>query len=78
AGPADLPLCHYLLQGSVQALRRSGIVVDPHSIARGDFPFEAGANALKQLLEQALPPTAVFCHSDVRALGALSWAKRLG
>ncbi|MDI5811281.1 arylamine N-acetyltransferase, partial [Salmonella enterica subsp. enterica serovar Anatum] len=38
----------------------------------------AGANALKQLLEQPLPPTAVFCHSDVMALGALSWAKRQG
>ncbi|OTW32779.1 DNA-binding transcriptional regulator CytR, partial [Enterobacter kobei] len=24
------------------------------------------------------PPTAVFCHSDVMALGALSYAKRRG
>ncbi|ECV3670990.1 DNA-binding transcriptional regulator CytR [Salmonella enterica] len=78
AGPEDMPLCHYRLQGYVQALRRSGIVVDPHYIARGDFTFEAGANALKQLLEQPLPPTAVFCHSDVMALGALSWAKCQG
>ncbi|EAM2865698.1 DNA-binding transcriptional regulator CytR [Salmonella enterica subsp. enterica serovar Infantis] len=78
AGPEDMPLCHYRLQGYVQALRRSGIVVDPHYIARGDFTFEAGANALKQLLEQPLPPTAVFCHSDVMALGALSRAKRQG
>ncbi|EGY3977591.1 DNA-binding transcriptional regulator CytR [Salmonella enterica] len=78
AGPEDMPLCHYRLQGYVQALRRSGIVVDPHYIARGDFTFEAGANALKQLLEQPLPPTAVFCHSYVMALGALSWAKRQG
>lgn len=78
AGPEDMPLCHYRLQGYVQALRRSGIVVDPHYIARGDFTFEAGANALKQLLEQPLPPTAVFCHSDVMALGTLSWAKRQG
>ncbi|EBS8366088.1 DNA-binding transcriptional regulator CytR [Salmonella enterica subsp. diarizonae serovar 50:z:-] len=78
AGPEDMPLCHYRLQGYVQALRRSGIVVDPHYIARGDFTYEAGANALKQLLEQPLPPTAVFCHSDVMALGALSCAKRQG
>ncbi|MLK19772.1 DNA-binding transcriptional regulator CytR [Salmonella enterica subsp. enterica] len=78
AGPEDMPLCHYRLQGYVQALRRSGIVVDLHYIARGDFTFEAGANALKQLLEQPLPPTAVFCHSDVMAQGALSWAKRQG
>ena len=78
AGPEDMPLCHYRLQGYVQALRRSGITVDPHFIARGDFTYEAGANALKQLLEQPQPPTAVFCHSDVMALGALSSAKRQG
>lgn len=40
--------------------------------------FEAGANALEQLLAQPVPPTAVFCHSDVMALGALSLAKRRG
>ena len=73
-----MPLCHYRLQGYVQALRRSGITVDPHYIARGNFTFEAGANALEQLLAQPAPPTAVFCHSDVMALGALSLAKRRG
>ena len=41
------------------------------------FTYEAGANALKQLLELPQPPTAVFCHSDVMALGAL-FAKRQG
>ena len=71
-------LPHYRLQGFVQALRRSGITVDPHYIARGNFTFEAGANALEQLLAQPVPPTAVFCHSDVMALGALSLAKRRG
>ncbi|HHG8841569.1 TPA: DNA-binding transcriptional regulator CytR [Citrobacter freundii] len=78
AGPEDMPLCHYRLQGYVQALRRSGITVDPHFIARGDFTYEAGANALKQLLALPQPPTAVFCHSDVMARGALSYAKRQG
>lgn len=78
AGPEEMPLCHYRLQGYVQALRRCGITVDPHYIARGDFTFEAGANALEQLLALAQPPTAIFCHSDIMALGALSRAKRRG
>ncbi|EPC3784239.1 DNA-binding transcriptional regulator CytR [Citrobacter farmeri] len=78
AGPEEMPLCHYCLQGYVQALRRCGVTVDPHYIARGDFTFEAGGNALRQLFELPQPPTAVFCHSDVMALGALSWAKRQG
>lgn len=78
AGPEEMPLCHYRLQGYVQALRRSGMTVDPHYIARGDFTYEAGANALEQLLNLPQPPTAIFCHSDVMALGALSMAKRRG
>ncbi|EOV8973677.1 DNA-binding transcriptional regulator CytR [Cronobacter turicensis] len=78
AGPEEMPLCHYRLQGYVQALRRSGMTVDPHYIARGDFTFEAGAQALEQLLSLPHPPTAIFCHSDVMALGALSMAKRRG
>lgn len=78
AGPEEMPLCHYRLQGYVQALRRTGTVVDPHYIARGNFTYEAGAAALSQLLALPTPPTAVFCHSDVMALGALSQAKRSG
>ena len=78
AGPEEMPLCHYRLQGYVQALRRCGITVDPHYIARGNFTYEAGANALEQLLALPQPPTAIFCHSDIMALGALSYAKRQG
>lgn len=78
AGPEEMPLCHYRLQGYVQALRRCGIMVDPQYIARGDFSFEAGSKAMQQLLDLPQPPTAVFCHSDVMALGALSQAKRRG
>lgn len=78
AGPEEMPLCHYRLQGYVQALRRCGITVDPHYIARGNFTYEAGAHALEQLLALPQPPTAIFCHSDIMALGALSYAKRQG
>lgn len=53
-------------------------MVDPQYIARGDFTFEAGSRAMQQLLDLPQPPTAVFCHSDVMALGALSQAKRQG
>ncbi len=78
AGPEEMPLCHYRLQGYVQALRRNGMTIDPRLIARGDFSFEAGAAAMEQLINQPVMPTAIFCHSDVMALGALSYAKRNG
>lgn len=78
AGPEAMPLCHYRLQGYVQALRRHGMTVDPRYIIRGDFTFEAGADALKQLMLLPQPPQALFCHSDIMALGAMAQAKTLG
>lgn len=78
AGPEGMSLCHYRQQGYIQALRRSGLIVDPHYIVRGNFTYEAGDRALKQLLSLSSPPTAIFCHSDITALGAMSQAKRLG
>ncbi|PKH19154.1 DNA-binding transcriptional regulator CytR [Enterobacterales bacterium CwR94] len=78
AGPDHMPLCHYRLQGYIQALRRSGIPVDPTYIVRGDFTFEAGTQALAQLMTLEEPPQAIFCHSDILALGAMKQAKELG
>lgn len=75
-GPEEMPLCHYRLHGYIQALRRSGIPVEPQYIARGDFTYEAGANALDQFLTLPYPPSAIFCHNDIMALGALWQAKR--
>ncbi|AER30720.1 LacI family repressor for deo operon, udp, cdd, tsx, nupC, and nupG [Pantoea sp. PA1] len=77
-GPEDVALCQYRLQGYVQALRRSGISVDPTYIVRGDFTFESGVDAINQLLALPQPPRALFCHSDIMAIGAISQAKRLG
>ncbi|MGU9760646.1 DNA-binding transcriptional regulator CytR [Serratia marcescens] len=78
AGPEQMPLSHYRLQGYVQALRRNGITVESSYITRGDFTYEAGAQALTALMAQPKPPTAVFCHSDVMAIGVLSQAKKMG
>ena len=78
AGPEQMPLSHYRLQGYIQSLRRNGLTVAPEYIVRGDFSFEAGAAALKQLMALPQPPDALFCHSDIMALGALSQAKAQG
>ena len=78
AGPEGMPLSHYRLQGYIQALRRHGQAVEPGYIVRGDFSYDAGASALQQLLRLPSPPSVVFCHSDVMALGAMSYARRHG
>lgn len=79
AGPESLPLSHYRwLQGYIQALRRNGITVDNDYIIRGDFSYEAGAQSFAALMELPHPPTAIFSHNDVMAVGAIWQAKQLG
>lgn len=78
AGPSNMPLCQYRLQGYIQALRRHGMPVEPQYIVNGDFTFDAGKQALKKLMTLPKPPDALFCHSDIMALGAMSQAKSMG
>ncbi len=44
----------------------------------GDFSFEAGEVAIRQLLSLSDVPTAIFCHNDAMAIGAIQAAKKLG
>ncbi|AKA38639.1 DNA-binding transcriptional regulator CytR [Yersinia ruckeri] len=78
AGPETMPLSHYRLQGYVQALNRNGLAIDKEYILRGDFGYEAGAEAFAQLMSLPKPPTAIFCHNDVMAIGAIWQAKKMG
>lgn len=78
AGTEDMPLAQYRLQGYIQAITRSGKTVNPQYIIRGEVSYETGTKALEKLLALPRPPTAVFCHNDVLALGALFYAKQQG
>lgn len=59
-GPEEMPLCQYRLQGYIQALRRHGVTVDPQYIVRGDFTFDAGSQAMKQLMRLPHPRRPVL------------------
>lgn len=77
-GPSHVLPCQYRLKGYIQALRRAGLEENLHYIVNGDFSYESGVSALNLLMSQPIPPTAIFCHNDTMAIGALSQAKRLG
>ncbi len=77
-GPENMHLSQYRKQGYIQALQRSGIAIEESYLFYGDFSYEAGAKGLSALMSLPQPPTAIFCHSDVMAIGALSQAKKLG
>ena len=77
-GGAELPLCQYRLQGYIQALRRHGVPAEEHMVFLGDISYQTGAAGVNALISQINPPTAIFCHSDIIAFGALSQAKKIG
>mgnify|MGYP003912594967 CR=1 FL=1 len=59
------------LIGYRQALEAAGIEPDPALVIESDVTQDGGYQAMQQLLALPEPPTAVFCHNDVLALGAM-------
>lgn len=71
-GPLKDPLGGLLrFEGYKQALADAGIAYDEQLVARGNYQYNAGLNAMKEFLELAQPPTAVFAASDEMAIGAI-------
>ncbi len=59
-----------------EALIAAGAVVGP--TVEGDFTFEGGRRAARELLGRADSPTAVFCGNDLTAVGFMSEAREMG
>lgn len=79
SGDRDDPLAGATrLAGYRQALGDHGLTYDDNKVAFGDFRFEGGRAAMKQLLESAPPFTAVFAASDEMAVGAMGVAYESG
>ena len=77
-GPDTMSHCRYRRQGYIQALSRRNIPVEPRYLARGDFSFASGRDALISLMQLPDPPEAIFCHNDRMALGVLHQASLMG
>ncbi|ATW34006.1 substrate-binding domain-containing protein [Candidatus Williamhamiltonella defendens] len=70
--------CQNRLQGYIQALHRSNIPLQKNYIIKSDFGYGAGAQSFKKLMALPKPPTAIFCHNDLLAVGAIYQAKKQG
>ncbi|EWM19350.1 LacI-family transcriptional regulator [Kutzneria sp. 744] len=70
-GPSRMLCSRARLDGYRAALETAGLPYDPRLVREGDFHFEAGYSAGRDLLSLTQPPSAVFAGNDLQALGAL-------
>lgn len=61
------------LEGFTQELLANGIAPESISVAEAPYQLGASADAMRTLMDKTKPPTAVFCGSDILAVGALKY-----
>lgn len=64
--------------GYRQALEEAGLAFDPALVIESEAGQMGGYQAMQLLLALAEPPTAVFTHNDVLALGAMHAIRQAG
>jgi len=79
AGPRTNVLTKERLDGFKEAMAGFNLELDPRwMLEGGDFSLEAGAQAAKHIVEMEERPTAIFCASDLIALGLMSELHKRG
>ncbi|QOR64623.1 LacI family DNA-binding transcriptional regulator [Cytobacillus suaedae] len=66
------------LEGYYQALEGAGIPINPKWVTNGDFEEKKAEEQALQLLSNYPEITAVFCASDLMAMGVIKATKQLG
>ena len=68
------------LRGYLDALEQAGIPRDDALIAyaSADYSFASGKQAAREMLALMQPPSAIFCVSDILALGVVAAAGKMG
>ncbi|WP_053365181.1 LacI family DNA-binding transcriptional regulator [Bacillus sp. FJAT-27245] len=66
------------IEGYMEALKEHGLPVNPEWVCNGQFKEETAFKEARNLLLQHPNITAIFCASDIMALGVLKAAKSLG
>jgi LacI family transcriptional regulator len=77
-GAPNLTASEERRQGYGDALAARGVAVDEALIAQGYFTYRSGLDAAEELLDQAVPPTAIFASNDDMAAASVAVAHRRG
>ncbi len=71
SGPSEMPTAAQRLAGFREACRGAELVVRPECVRTGFLGTEGGYQAICELLDLEVRPTAVFSFNNVLAIGAL-------
>jgi len=77
-GPVETLCSRMRVDGYTDALRSTGIEIDPQLIRAGEFEASSGRREALALLSLPDRPTAIFAGSDLQALGVYQAARELG
>jgi DNA-binding LacI/PurR family transcriptional regulator len=77
-GPQDIALSRDRHRGFLAALSKHGVELPAAWVFEGDFRLEGGREAAEAFLAEGLPFTALWCHNDLMALGAMRGFARQG
>jgi LacI family xylobiose transport system transcriptional regulator len=77
-GPVETLCSRMRVNGYTDALRSTGVTIDPELIRAGDFEVSSGHREALELLSLPERPTAIFAGSDLQALGVYQAARELG
>lgn len=69
-GPASYESTFLRYEGYQTALNDHGLVFDPHLVRAGEWHQQSGYDQAMSLMRLKQPPSALFCLSDLLALGA--------
>jgi DNA-binding LacI/PurR family transcriptional regulator len=78
AGPQDMGVGMLRLRGFREGMAEAKVRVDESMIAYGDFSEASGAQAMLTLLDRHPDLDAVFCASDLMAVGAMRTLREHG
>lgn len=65
------------LKGMQQSLAKNRLKMPEQYIVQGDYSLQSGYEAAQQLLNLSDRPSAIFCHNDEMAIGALKCAREM-
>jgi LacI family transcriptional regulator len=77
SGPSLLTTAELRLNGYKEALRNHGLDLNPDFILNGDYKYEAGLSAAREIHKMTTKPTAVLASNDIMAIGCLVGLKEL-